>query len=593
MKNTLNQLLATAITSMQAEALLPKALEFNIHIDATKDKTHGDYATNLAMVLAKHAGLAPRALAEQIVAAIPKHASITQVVIAGPGFINFFVNEEAKMAVVKQIHQQAETYGQSATGQGASVLIEFVSANPTGPLHVGHGRGAAYGASLANLLSFAGYQVSREYYVNDAGRQMDILATSVWLRYLELCGEDFAFPSNGYKGDYIYAIARQLQTQAGQTLRKPSFELMAGIAADEGQIDQYGKLGDKEHHIDDLIAKAKALLGPQHYEQVFNLALHDILADIEEDLGEFGVTFDNWFSERSLMQSGVVDAAIEKLQKADKIYEKKGALWFRSTDYGDEKDRVVVRENGIKTYFASDIAYHFNKLEREFETLIDIWGADHHGYIPRVKAGMDAMGTNPDALQVQLVQFAILYRGGERAQMSTRSGQFVTLRELRDEVGNDAARYFYVSRKSEQHMDFDLDLAKSKSTENPVYYIQYAHARICSVFQQVTEKGHSAYDAQAGLAHLALLITEHEQDVAAKLAQFPELIARAAEAREPHQIAYYLKDLAHALHSYYNAQTLLVAENNLRNARLSLLMAIKQVLVNGLTLIGVSAPERM
>lgn len=593
MKNTLNQLLATAITSMQAEALLPKALEFNIHIDATKDKTHGDYATNLAMVLAKHAGLAPRALAEKIVAAIPKHTSITQVVIAGPGFINFFVNEEAKMAVVKQIHQQAETYGQSATGQGASVLIEFVSANPTGPLHVGHGRGAAYGASLANLLSFAGYQVSREYYVNDAGRQMDILATSVWLRYLELCGEDFAFPSNGYKGDYIYAIARQLQAQAGQTLRKPSFELMAGIAADEGQIDQYGKPGDKEHHIDDLIAKAKALLGPQHYEQVFNLALHDILADIEEDLGEFGVTFDNWFSERSLMQSGVVDAAIEKLQKADKIYEKKGALWFRSTDYGDEKDRVVVRENGIKTYFASDIAYHFNKLEREFETLIDIWGADHHGYIPRVKAGMDAMGTNPDALQVQLVQFAILYRGGERAQMSTRSGQFVTLRELRDEVGNDAARYFYVSRKSEQHMDFDLDLAKSKSTENPVYYIQYAHARICSVFQQVTEKGHSAYDAQAGLAHLALLITEHEQEVAAKLAQFPELIARAAEAREPHQIAYYLKDLAHALHSYYNAQTLLVAEDNLRNARLSLLMAIKQVLVNGLTLIGVSAPERM
>lgn len=593
MKNTLNQLLATAITSMQAEALLPKALEFNIHIDATKDKTHGDYATNLAMVLAKHAGLAPRALAEKIVAAIPKHTSITQVVIAGPGFINFFVNEEAKMAVVKQIHQQAETYGQSATGQGASVLIEFVSANPTGPLHVGHGRGAAYGASLANLLSFAGYQVSREYYVNDAGRQMDILATSVWLRYLELCGEDFAFPSNGYKGDYIYAIARQLQAQAGQTLRKPSFELMAGIAADEGQIDQYGKPGDKEHHIDDLIAKAKALLGPQHYEQVFNLALHDILADIEEDLGEFGVTFDNWFSERSLMQSGVVDAAIEKLQKADKIYEKKGALWFRSTDYGDEKDRVVVRENGIKTYFASDIAYHFNKLEREFETLIDIWGADHHGYIPRVKAGMDAMGTNPDALQVQLVQFAILYRGGERAQMSTRSGQFVTLRELRDEVGNDAARYFYVSRKSEQHMDFDLDLAKSKSTENPVYYIQYAYARICSVFQQVTEKGHSAYDAQAGLAHLALLITEHEQEVAAKLAQFPELIARAAEAREPHQIAYYLKDLAHALHSYYNAQTLLVAEDNLRNARLSLLVAIKQVLVNGLTLIGVSAPERM
>jgi arginyl-tRNA synthetase len=593
MKNTLNQLLITAIKTLQADQALPQELNFTLQIDATKDKAHGDFATNLAMMLAKQAGLPPRALAEKLVAALPAHESVTQVVIAGPGFINFYVNEQAKMAVVAQVHQQGPQFGQTSTGQGASVLVEFVSANPTGPLHVGHGRGAAYGASLANLLAFAGYQVTREYYVNDAGRQMDILATSVWLRYLELCGESFRFPSNGYKGDYIYAIARQLEVKFGQTLRKPSFEVMAGIAADEGETDAQGQAGDKERHIDDLIAKAKALLGAHDYEQLFNLALHDILADIEEDLAEFGVTFDNWFSERSLMNSGVVDAAIEKLQQAGKIYEQNGALWFRSTDYGDEKDRVVVRENGIKTYFASDIAYHFNKLEREFETLIDIWGADHHGYIPRVKAAMDAMGTNPNALQVQLVQFAILYRGGERAQMSTRSGQFVTLRELRDEVGNDAARYFYVSRKSEQHMDFDLDLAKSKSNENPVYYIQYAHARICSVLQQVVEKGFAAFDAQAGLANLALLTTEHEQDIAAKLAQFPDLIARAAEAREPHQIAYYLKDLAHALHSYYNAQPLLVADDHLRNARLSLLVAIKQVLVNGLTLLGVSAPERM
>ncbi|SFR55107.1 arginine--tRNA ligase [Thiomicrospira sp. ALE5] len=593
MKNTLNALLITAIENLQAAQVLPQDIHYTLQIDATKNKAHGDFATNLAMMLAKSAGMPPRALAEKLVAALPEHESVTKTDIAGPGFINFFVNEQAKMAVVTQIHQQAAQFGQTSTGQGASVLVEFVSANPTGPLHVGHGRGAAYGASLANLLAFAGYQVTREYYVNDAGRQMDILATSVWLRYLELCGETFRFPSNGYKGDYIYAIARQLEGKFGQTLRKPSFEVMAGIVPDDGETDAQGQPGDKERHIDDLIAKAKALLGAQDYEHVFNMAIHDILADIEEDLAEFGVKFDNWFSERSLMHSGVVDAAIEKLQQAGKIYEQNGALWFRSTDYGDEKDRVVVRENGIKTYFASDIAYHFNKLEREFETLIDIWGADHHGYIPRVKAAMDAMGTNPDALQVQLVQFAILYRGGERAQMSTRSGQFVTLRELRDEVGNDAARYFYVSRKSEQHMDFDLDLAKSKSNENPVYYIQYAHARICSVLQQVSEKGFSAFDAQAGLANLALLTTEHEQDVAAKLAQFPELIGRAAEAREPHQIAYYLKDLAHALHSYYNAQPLLVEDDALRNARLSLLVAIKQVLVNGLTLLGVSAPERM
>ena len=340
-----------------------------------------------------------------------------------------------------------------------------------------------------------------------------------------------------------------------------------------------------------MIDRAKALLDSD-YETVFNLALKDILTDIEEDLAEFGVTFDNWFSECSLAHTGVVDAALEKLQKAGKIYEQNGALWFRSTEYGDEKDRVVVRENGLKTYFASDIAYHFNKLERGYETLIDIWGADHHGYIPRVKAAMQAMDTNPDALEVLLVQFAILYRGGERAQMSTRSGQFVTLRELRDEVGSDAARFFYVARKSEQHMDFDLDLAKSKSNENPVYYIQYAHARICSVLSQLADKGYQL-DLAQGLANMDKLTTEYETDLASKMAQFPELIGRAALAREPHQVAYYLKDLAHGLHSYYNSEQFIVEDAELRNARLALISAVQQVLQNGLAIIGVSAPEKM
>ena len=586
MKSKLTQILIDVAEQLKQQGVIPAEQAVRVQVDPTKDKAHGDFASNLAMMLAKPAGMAPRELAAKIIALLPSESVITKVEIAGPGFINFFVDDQAKFAVVDQILQQKAAFGQSTVGQGRSVLIEFVSANPTGPLHVGHGRGAAYGASLSSLMAFAGFDVTKEYYVNDAGRQMDILATSVWLRYLELCGEEFAFPSNGYKGDYIYAIARQLHDAQGETLRKPVFEVFANVCADEGQEG-----GDKEQHIDDLIDRAKALLGSD-YETVFNLALKDILTDIEEDLAEFGVTFDNWFSERSLAHTGVVDAALEKLQKADKIYEQNGALWFRSTEYGDEKDRVVVRENGLKTYFASDIAYHFNKLERGYETLIDIWGADHHGYIPRVKAAMQAMDTNPDALEVLLVQFAILYRGGERAQMSTRSGQFVTLRELREEVGSDAARFFYVARKSEQHMDFDLDLAKSKSNENPVYYIQYAHARICSVLSQLADKGYQL-DLAQGLANMDKLTTEYETDLATKLAQFPELIGRAALAREPHQVAYYLKDLAHGLHSYYNSEQFIVEDAELRNARLALISAVQQVLQNGLAIIGVSAPEKM
>lgn len=586
MKSKLTQILIDVAEQLKQQGVIPAEQGVRVQLDPTKDKAHGDFATNLAMMLAKAAGMAPREFAAKIVDSLPNESIITKVEIAGPGFINFFVADQAKFAVVEQVFKQKSDFGRSNVGENRSVLIEYVSANPTGPLHVGHGRGAAYGASLANLMALAGYNVHKEYYVNDAGRQMDILATSVWLRYLDICGEQFNFPSNGYKGDYVYAVAHQLHEQQADALRKSALEIFADITSDEGQQD-----GDKEQHIDDLIKRSKILLG-KDYELVFNLALTEIVRDIEQDLAEFGVTFDTWFSERSLTETGVVDAALEKLQKADKVYEKNGALWFRSTDYGDEKDRVVVRENGLKTYFASDIAYHFNKLERGFETLIDIWGADHHGYIPRVKAAMQAMASNPDTLEVLLVQFAILYRGGERAQMSTRSGQFVTLRELRNEVGSDAARFFYVARKSEQHMDFDLDLAKSKSNENPVFYIQYAHARICSVLAQLTEKEIELNTVQ-GLANLDKLTTDYETDLATKLAQFPDLIGRAALAREPHQIAYYLKDLAHGLHSYYNSQQFIVEDSDLRNARLTLILAVQQVLKNGLAIIGVSAPEKM
>ncbi|WP_130536455.1 arginine--tRNA ligase [Thiomicrorhabdus indica] len=586
MKQQIAQILTQAVQTLKEQGVIPEDAQPRIHVENTKDKSHGDFATNLAMMLTKVAGMPPRAVAEKIIPLVESDPLVTKVEIAGPGFINFFVNESAKFDVVKTILDEKDAYGRVNVGQGKSVLVEFVSANPTGPLHVGHGRGAAYGASVSNLLDAAGFQVSREYYVNDAGRQMDILATSVWLRYLQACGEELTFPSNGYKGDYILDIAGQIKVQFSETLKKPVFEVFAGVHPDEGQPE-----GDKELHIDDLIVKAKNLLD-SHYADVFKIAVDSILADIKEDLEGFNVRFDNWFSEKSLMDSGVIDAALEKLQAAGKIYEKGGALWFKSTDYGDEKDRVVVRDNGLKTYFASDIAYHFNKLERGFDLLIDIWGSDHHGYIPRVRAAMEAMETDPTQLEVLLVQFAILYRGGEKLAMSTRSGEFVTLRELREEVGVDAARFFYVQRKSEQHMDFDLDLAKSQSNENPVYYIQYAHARICRVLSQSVDKGYQL-DLNAGLASLDKLTLEHEADLATELAKFPEIIARAAVVYEPHQIAYYLKDVANAFHSYYNAGQFIVEDDAIRQARLTLISATKQVLQNGLTLLDVSAPESM
>lgn len=590
MKQQITLILTKAVQTLKDQEVIPQDAQPRIHVENTKDKAHGDFATNLAMMLTKVAAMPPRALAEKIVPLVAKDPLVTKVEIAGPGFINFFVNESAKFDVVKTILDEKENFGRVNVGQGKSVLVEFVSANPTGPLHVGHGRGAAYGASVSNLLDAAGFQVSREYYVNDAGRQMDILATSVWLRYLQECGEQLSFPSNGYKGDYILEIANQVKQQFQETLKKPIFEVFAGVHPDEGQESE-GLQGDKELHIDDLIVKAKNLLDT-HYTQIFNLAVDSILSDIKEDLEGFNVRFDNWFSEKSLMDSGVIDAALEKLQVAGKIYEKGGALWFRSTEYGDEKDRVVVRDNGLKTYFASDIAYHFNKLERGFDVLIDIWGSDHHGYVPRVRAAMQAMETDPSQLEVLLVQFAILYRGGEKLAMSTRSGQFVTLRELREDVGTDAARFFYVQRKSEQHMDFDLDLAKSQSNENPVYYIQYAHARICRVLSQSADRGY-VLDLQAGLDNLSQLSLEQESDLVTELAKFPDIIGRAALAYEPHQIAYYLRDVANAFHSYYNAGQFIVEEDTLRQARLALICATQQVLQNGLQLLDVSAPESM
>ncbi|HKJ08386.1 MAG TPA: arginine--tRNA ligase [Gammaproteobacteria bacterium] len=585
MKNHLAQLLHAALAELQARGELPTPLDVPVAVERTRDRAHGDFASNLAMTLAKPARRKPRELAEALVGALPTSDQVRRTEVAGPGFINFHLTPAAYHAVIGDILNRGSDYGRSDAGGGRPVQVEFVSANPTGPLHVGHGRGAAYGATVADLLAAVGYRVHREYYVNDAGRQMDILAASVYLRYLELCGETIAFPSNGYKGDYVFDIAATVHRTHGDELRHGAAEVFEGIPADAPD-------GDKEAHIDGLIQRARELLGAESYRKVFDLGLNTILSDIRQDLREFGVEYDDWFSERSLTETGAVQRAIDRLRDAGQLYEQDGAVWFRSTGFGDEKDRVVVRENGQTTYFASDIAYHMNKLERGYERVIDVWGADHHGYVPRVKAALAALGDDPGKLDVLLVQFAILYRGGEKVQMSTRSGEFVTLRELRREVGNDAARFFYVMRKCEQHLDFDLDLAKSQSSDNPVYYIQYAHARIRSVMRQLQEKG-LTWDRDEGAGHLHLLHEAHEDALMVSLSRYPEVVETAALQHEPHQLAHYLRELANDLHTYYNAHQFLVEDSTLRNARLNLIEATRQVLANGLGLLGVSAPEAM
>ncbi len=589
LKNELPALLQDALDKLLADGLLPEGLAPQIVITAPKDPEHGDCATNLALMLAKPAGRKPRELAEQIAAALAPHPMLEKVEIAGPGFINFFAARGARFTAIREALEQGERFGRSGAGAGSRVQVEFVSANPTGPLHVGHGRGAAYGATIGNLLEATGCEVQREYYVNDAGRQMDILATSTWLRYLELAGETLAFPSNGYRGDYIWDIAAALHREHGDALRHPAQSVLEGVPPDASEAHPDG---DKEAHIDALVGRAKQLLGDVDYAGVHALALRTILDDIRDDLSRFGVVYDEWFSEHSLVTSGGLDRAVALLRERGHLYERDGATWFRSSAFGDEKDRVVIRDNGQATYFASDIAYVLNKLERGFERVIYVWGADHHGYVPRMKAVAQALGADPDRLDFLLVQFAVLYRGGERLQMSTRSGEFVTLRQLRKDVGSDAARFFYVMRRCEQHLDFDLDLATAKKNENPMYYIQYAHARICSVLRECEQKA-LQYDEQSGLQHLDALAAEPETTLVKTLERYPAVVASAAQRLEPHQLTNYLRELATAFHTYYNGHRLLAEEAGLRNARLTLARAVRQVLGNGLGLLGVSAPESM
>ncbi|MBW7902799.1 MAG: arginine--tRNA ligase [Rhodocyclaceae bacterium] len=581
-KVLLTDLLKTALKSVA-----PEHADTPILLERPKQASHGDFASNLALQLAKPLKRNPRELAGFLLAELPASRLVAKAEVAGAGFINFTLAADAKTAVVRDVLARGADFGRGASRR-ARIQVEFVSANPTGPLHVGHGRGAAYGASLADLLAFAGWDVTREYYVNDAGRQMDILGLSTWLRYLELFGERVPFPPNGYQGDYVRGMAKQMQLAHRDKYVQKAADVIKGTPGlpDAARADDEAKQ-QREQHLDALIANAKALLG-EDWAYVHNHALTEQLADCRDDLEGFGVHFEVWFSEKALYDTGLVARVVDRLERAGHIYVQDGARWFRSTAFGDEKDRVVQRENGLYTYFASDIAYHLNKFERGFDKVINVWGADHHGYIPRVAGALKALGLDAEKLHVALVQFAVLYRNGQKASMSTRSGEFVTLRDLRREVGDDACRFFYVLRKSDQHLDFDLDLAKSQTNENPVYYIQYAHARICSVMAQW-----GGDEADLAQAELGRLDNPRELALAARLAEFPEVIEAAAADLAPHAVAFYLKDLAAEFHSWYNAERMLVEEAALKEARVALAAAVRRTIRNGMAILGVSCPESM
>lgn len=566
-----------------AKQVFPEETEISIELQRPKLADHGDYSSNLAMKLAKHLRRNPLELAKMLIEALPDSSCVEKAVVAGGGFINFFLSKTARQQFLLEILQAGDSFGCGARGAGKTIQIEFVSANPTGPLHVGHGRGAAFGASLASIMAAAGYTVTREFYVNDAGRQMDILALSTWLRYLDLCGISLPFPGNAYQGQYVTDMAAEIYRLHGDRYAYRS-DSSAQLLA---KINSKTAADGEDEHLDNLIAVAKSVLGVD-YDYLHNFVLTEQLNDCRNDLMEFGVEFENWFSEQSLFDSGMVARAVQLLNDKKLLYRQDGALWFQSTRFGDEKDRVVQRENGQYTYFASDIAYHLSKYERGFDYMLNIWGADHHGYISRVKGAIEALSLDPDKLEIALVQFAVLYRDGSKVSMSTRSGEFVTLRQLRQEVGNDAARFFYVLRKSDQHLDFDLDLAKSQSNDNPVYYVQYAHARICSVLEQWGEE-----TEVLGRAEATLLTDPAELALLQKMIDFPDTIETAARERAPHLVAFFLRELAGEFHSYYNSTRFLVADESLKIARLALIFAVRQVLSKGLSLLGVTSPREM
>ena len=588
MKQHLHEVVENALRAMREDGELALGELPGIVVERARDPRHGDFATPVALRLAKALGRKPRDIAERLAARLSGAAQLERVEVAGPGFVNFHLSAAALQGVVSQVSAEGVAFGRSDRGGGRRIQVEFVSSNPTGPLHVGHGRNAAFGAVLANLLDAVGFDVQREYYVNDIGRQMDTLALSVWLHYLELersgAPVAVAFPSRGYQGDYLREIAADLEAEHGDRFAEST-------PFQEATPPPGSDTAGEEHYLDALIAWAKEVLRADRYRELFEHVRDRMVEEMRRDLEEFGIVFDRWYSEGEMKASGAVDRAIDALERRGHVYEAEGARWFRATDFGDEKDRVVIRENGESTYFASDIAYHREKFERGFEHVIDVWGADHHGYKPRLEGALAALGCDPGSFEVTVLQFVNLFRGGKRVQMSTRAGEFVTLRELREETGRDAARFFYVMRKGDQHLDFDLDLARSRTSENPIYYIQYAHARICSVLRQARTRGHALPGESP--PHLDRLSEGGELALMRCLSRYPEIVESAAAAREPHRVAFYLRELATEFHTYYNAHVVLGDDSDLRSARLALSGAVRQVLANGLSLLGVGAPESM
>ncbi len=558
--------------------------DYKIRLQENKDKEHGDYASNIAMILAKDLSLNSKDLADQISNEFPLDNQILKVEVAGPGFINFFVSKETHAQVLNAIDLKKEKYGHSKKKLG-KVLIEYVSSNPTGPLHVGHGRGAVFGSVLAKLLRAAGHEVDEEYYVNDYGRQMNILTVSVWLRYLQNSNEEIIMSDLGYQGDYIKLIA--------EGLVKENMEKYLLSSEEHESIMSLLKVQKDESDIDSLISFMQKTL-TDGFLEIRSFALDNMLNLIKEDLDKFGVNHNLWFFESSLYREdkgnkSKANEAISKLTSNNFVYEEDGALWFKSSEFKDDKDRVLQRSNGEYTYFSSDVAYHLDKYNRAYDRIINIWGSDHHGYLPRVRAAMEASGKDTEKLEVVFIQFANLIRNGEKISMSTRSGEFISLKELLEEVTSDVARFFYINRKADQHLEFDLELAKEESKDNPLYYIQYAHARICSVFNKVKYDFTTDHKEPS----LSLLSTEKEIEIQKHLANFPALIEKSAKSNDPHLICYYLKDLASLFHSYYNSEKFIIEDINLMNSRMFLLKGIKQVIFNGLEILGVDSPEEM
>jgi len=556
MKEVIRDLVREALAKAvdEGKIALPGVESLNIEVSRSKDPRFGDYATNAALVLAGPTGVKPRDLAAVIKDALPdKPWLLADAQIAGPGFVNFFLATDVWRDVLHSVRAKGDAYGSGPVRGPARILLEFVSANPTGPLHVGHGRGAAVGDTLARLLRFCGYSLDTEYYVNDCGNQMKILGRSLWLRYRELLGDDIVFPENHYRGDYMRDLAAELNGT-------------------------------------ELAARMAALPEDEAVQLASQYACNRILDGIKEDLTFFGVTYDSYFPESRLHDSGALAATLEELRSRGKTEEQEGALWFSMDSHEDEKDRVLVRATGEPTYFAADAAYHWNKLDRGYELLVDIWGSDHHGYVPRVKAAVEALGYSPDMLKVLLVQFVNLVREGKKISMSTRSGEFVTLREVLDEVGPDAARFFFLTKRCDSHLDFDLDLAKRQSRDNPVYYVQYAHARIASIFRIAAERG---IDTDMADPDLGALTLPEELKLMKHLADFPDMLTEAAETLEPHRVTFYLLELAELFHAYYHDNRVLIEDDRLKKARLYLSEAVRQVVANGLGILGVSAPDRM